>query len=48
MIGIGRPLGIGLALLAIGLAAAGYFLVKAAWRIHLLMAWHRRHRRSGP
>lgn len=46
MIGVGKPLGLGLVLLALGLAVAGYFMVKAAWRIHLLRAW--RHRRAGP
>lgn len=35
MIGVGKPLGLGLVLLALGLAVAGYFMVKAAWRIHL-------------
>ncbi|MBS1191839.1 MAG: hypothetical protein H6R10_3631 [Rhodocyclaceae bacterium] len=42
MAGIGRPLGIGLVLLALGLAVIGYFLVKAAWRLHLVLAWQRR------
>jgi uncharacterized protein (DUF2062 family) len=42
MIGVGKPLGIGLVLLAIMLAIAGYFLTKAAWRIWLIRAWRRR------
>lgn len=44
MIGVGRPLGVGLVLLASGLALGGYFVVKAAWRIHLTIAWRRRHK----
>jgi len=44
MIGVGKPLGIGLVLLAIMLAVAGYFLTKAAWRIWLIRAWRRRNR----
>jgi len=42
MIGVGKPLGIGLVLLAAGLAVIGYFAVKAAWRIYLIAAWRRR------
>ena len=42
MIGLGAPLALGLVLLAGGLALAAYFLVKAAWRIHLIRAWRRR------
>ncbi|HZX32039.1 MAG TPA: DUF2062 domain-containing protein [Rhodocyclaceae bacterium] len=45
MIGIGRPLGIGLVVLAAALAVAGYVAVKAAWRIYLIRAWRRRHQR---
>lgn len=37
-----KPLGIGLVVLAIGLAVAGYFLTKAVWRIYLIRAWRRR------
>lgn len=46
MTGVGRPLGLGLVLLACGLALMGYFVVKAAWRIHLLIAWRRRHKKK--
>jgi len=42
MIGLGTPLAVGLVLLASGLAVAGYFLVKLAWRIYLIRAWRRR------
>jgi len=45
MLGVGKPLGIGLVLLAIMLAVAGYFLTKAAWRIYLIRAWRQRRRR---
>jgi uncharacterized protein (DUF2062 family) len=42
MIGVGKPLGIGLVLLALTLAAIGYVLTKAAWRFWLIRAWRRR------
>ena len=42
MIGLGAPLALGLVLLAGGLGLSAYFLVKAAWRIHLIRAWRRR------
>ncbi|WP_153147787.1 DUF2062 domain-containing protein [Dechloromonas sp. H13] len=45
MLGVGKPLGIGLVLLAITLAVAGYFLTKAAWRFYLIRAWRQRTRR---
>ncbi len=41
---LGKPLGVGLLLLASGLAVAGYFGVQAAWRIYLIRAW--RHRKT--
>ena len=44
MIGLGAPLALGLTLLASGLALAGYFLVRLAWRIYLVRAWRRRRR----
>lgn len=46
LLGLGKPLAVGLPLLALMLAAAGYFVVKAAWRIHLVRAWHRRKHRT--
>lgn len=42
MIGVGKPLGIGLVLLAALLAFAGYVLTKAAWRFWLIRAWRQR------
>jgi hypothetical protein len=43
-IALGQPLVIGLVLLASILAAAGYGVVRLAWRIHVLHAWHQRAR----
>jgi uncharacterized protein (DUF2062 family) len=45
MIGLGTPLALGLVLLAGGLAVAGYFVVRVAWRIHSIRAWRQRSRR---
>ena len=42
---LGRPLALGLVLLATLLAAAGYALVRAAWRWHLVRAWQTRRAR---
>ncbi len=39
---LGKPLAIGLLLLAGALAVAGYFGVRAAWRVWLIRAWRRR------
>lgn len=41
-LGLGAPLALGLPLLALGLAAAGYLLVWVAWRAYLIHHWHRR------
>ncbi len=46
MLGLGAPLAFGLVLLACGLALAGYLLVRMAWRLYLVRAWHRRKRRA--
>lgn len=46
MIGLGTPLALGLVLLASGLAFAGYFLVRLAWRMYLIRAWHQRRQRT--
>lgn len=44
MLGLGKPLGLGLLILAVVLALAGYFLIRLAWRIYLIRAWGRRRR----
>lgn len=43
--GLGKPLLVGLVLLASLLALAGYFLVKLAWRWHTIHAWSARSKR---
>src|SRR5512135_14706 len=40
---LGKPLLIGLPLLAIGLAVAGYVVVRLFWRLAVMWKWHRRH-----
>lgn len=45
MLGVAKPLGIGLILLAITLALGGYLLTKALWRWYLIRAWRRRQAR---
>ena len=42
---MGRPFAVGLPLLAVILATAGYFAVLGAWRLYVLAAWRRRARR---
>lgn len=42
MLAVAKPLGLGLILLAAGLAVLGYFATKAAWRFYLISAWRRR------
>lgn len=42
---VGKPLLIGLPLLAVLLAVAGYFLVDWAWQWHVRYEWYRRRRR---
>lgn len=44
MLGLGRPLAVGLPLLAAGLALAGYITVKGLWRLYLVRSWHQRRR----
>lgn len=47
---LGKPLFVGLPLLALALAAIGYFVVKLCWQIHTRRAWQRRSatRRQAP
>ena len=39
---LGKPLVIGLVILAGSLALAGYFSVRAAWRVRLIRSWRKR------
>lgn len=41
---MGKPLAIGLPLLAVTLAAAGYLITDNAWKLYVRLAWHRRTR----
>lgn len=45
VLSLGRPLAVGLLVLAVGLAIAGYVFVQLAWRTHVILAWRRRLRR---
>lgn len=45
MLSVATPLGIGLLLLASGLALGGYLLTRAAWQIYLIAAWRKRFKR---
>lgn len=42
MLSLGKPLAVGLPLLAVTLAVAGYLLVDQAWRLYVRLAWRRR------
>lgn len=45
---LGNPVLIGLPLLALGLAALGYFAVRVVWRVMVVLRWRaRRQRRNG-
>jgi len=39
---LGKPLAVGLVLLALTLALAGYVVAALAWRLHVVRAWRRR------
>lgn len=43
-LGVGKPLLLGLAIMAIAVGIATYFLVSAAWRVSVLWKRHRRRR----
>lgn len=45
MLGLGKPLAIGLLALALTLAALGYFGTELAWRIYVVSAWRARARK---
>jgi uncharacterized protein len=45
MVSLGKPLALGLVLLAGTLAAVGWVTVRVAWRAHAVWAWRRRARR---
>lgn len=45
MLSLGKPLAVGLVVLAMGLAVAGYVFVQIAWRAHVILAWRRRRQR---
>jgi uncharacterized protein (DUF2062 family) len=42
MLSLGKPLAVGLVVLAVGLAIAGYAVVQLAWRVQVVIAWRRR------
>jgi uncharacterized protein len=44
-ISVGKPLLIGVPILAVVLAFAGYIVVDRIWKIYVTVAWHRRKRR---
>lgn len=43
LVSLGRPLLIGLPVLAAGLAVIGYVAVRLAWRMYVIVKWRRRH-----
>lgn len=45
MVTLGEPLLIGLPLLALSLAIIGYFAVRVAWRVSVVLRWRARQRR---
>ena len=45
VLSLGKPLAVGLVVLAAGLAVAGYVFVQLGWRAHVILAWRRRRRR---
>lgn len=42
---MGKPLALGLVLLAVILSVSGYFAVRGAWRLHVVLNWQRRRSR---
>lgn len=47
VVSLGKPLLVGLALLALLLSLAGYFVVRGGWRIYAIYEWRKRARRRG-
>lgn len=47
MVGLGKPLALGIVMLAATLSLVGYIGIKAAWRIWLIRSWRRRSLRRG-
>jgi len=45
---MGKPFAAGLVLLALILAVAGYLLVLAGWRAHVVLTWRKRQRSRSP
>ena len=45
VLSLGKPLAVGLLVLAVGLAVAGYAFVQIAWRVYVILAWRGRRRR---
>ncbi len=45
LLSLGKPLAIGLVVLAVGLALAGYVSVQLGWRAYVILAWRRRRQR---
>ncbi len=46
MASLGKPLAVGLPLLGLTLAAIGYVLVDAAWKLHVRLSWQKRGQRK--
>ena len=46
MVSVGRPLLLGLVLVASAMAVAAYVAVDQLWRLHTIQAWRRRARRQ--
>ena len=45
VVSLGKPLLVGLLLLAMLLSVGGYFLVRGAWRVYIVLEWRKRSRR---
>lgn len=49
MLSMGKPLAVGLVIMAVSLGVLGYFGALLAWRIHVMLAWRqRKQRRRAP